>query len=337
MVFSVEPMVGKDGSLRNYTPDELRRFVRLVEHEDDTVKARLEQSIASLGDEPDNVYHYTNHDALVGILQSKKLWASKFEYLNDRREMHHGVEIFRDILGNFLQLFPFREDEEKKDLYETWLRMQMPFVESEFNPADKYDLYSASFCAARDQSSAWLSYGDSGHGYALGFSHRHLKNAAKGGGFTYQRVIYNTDTIRQLILEGMIEATNRYFGRLWDERMHHCANSEWHSWEIYSNILLLLPFFKQRQWEDEREFRVLLTESTQYPLQHRRTTSVEDIPYIEFTVHTHRAPKPFHYLPITEIVVGSKVSSEQLNEIENLINYTEYGDVILAKSEVQLS
>jgi hypothetical protein len=100
---------------------------------------------------------------------------------------------------------------------------------------------------------------------------------------------------------------------------------------------MLLPFFKQSQWSDEREFRILLVDSERYPVKQRESFAGNNIPYIEFAIHTDRAPEPFGYLPLTEIIVGPKVSSQQRAEIAALIDYTEYGDVSVVDSEIQLN
>jgi hypothetical protein len=35
---------------------------------------------------PPILYHYTSQDGLLGILDSKSIWASKVQYLNDEQE-----------------------------------------------------------------------------------------------------------------------------------------------------------------------------------------------------------------------------------------------------------
>ncbi len=44
---------------------------------------------------PDVVYHYTNIDAFINILQNKSLWASRAEFRNDATEFRFGQQICR--------------------------------------------------------------------------------------------------------------------------------------------------------------------------------------------------------------------------------------------------
>jgi hypothetical protein len=41
---------------------------------------------------PSNLTHYTNLNGLTGIVDTGELWASNASFLNDRRELIHGLE-----------------------------------------------------------------------------------------------------------------------------------------------------------------------------------------------------------------------------------------------------
>lgn len=47
---------------------------------------------------PPILYHYTRLPGLLGIIDSKALWATDIRYLNDETEFHHAVDITRDLL-----------------------------------------------------------------------------------------------------------------------------------------------------------------------------------------------------------------------------------------------
>jgi hypothetical protein len=48
---------------------------------------------------PDTLYHYTGQLGLLGMTQTRELWATKIQYMNDAAEFHlgalHGVQSAR--------------------------------------------------------------------------------------------------------------------------------------------------------------------------------------------------------------------------------------------------
>ena len=48
---------------------------------------------------PETLHHYTNAAGLQGILKSKSLWASDWNFLNDRSELVYSHNLIRDFTG----------------------------------------------------------------------------------------------------------------------------------------------------------------------------------------------------------------------------------------------
>ncbi len=44
------------------------------------------------------LWHYTNLSSLLGIIESKELWATDLRYLNDRTEFAYGLEQVLNVL-----------------------------------------------------------------------------------------------------------------------------------------------------------------------------------------------------------------------------------------------
>src|SRR5450755_2950832 len=107
---------------------------------------------------PSVLYHYTDANGLLGILQSRKLWASDVMYLNDSKEIHYG----HGLGLAFIQ--QFRED---SMVYRS-LRRGLGYLSSMINEANVND-YIVSFCAKPDLLSQWRAYGRNGTGFAIGF------------------------------------------------------------------------------------------------------------------------------------------------------------------------
>jgi len=62
-----------------------------------------------MNDVPGTLYHYTNKEAFLGIVQNKKLWASHIAFQNDRSEHKYAFELFRK---------EFRKIKEKNKYFE---------------------------------------------------------------------------------------------------------------------------------------------------------------------------------------------------------------------------
>ena len=52
---------------------------------------------------PEFLYHYTSQDGLLGIIESRSLWATNISYMNDATEFGLSVRLIRDRLLDELQ------------------------------------------------------------------------------------------------------------------------------------------------------------------------------------------------------------------------------------------
>ena len=55
------------------------------------VKSLLDEHYARRPDKA--LFHYTTPDSLYSIIESKKLWATQIQHLNDTSEFQHGVDV----------------------------------------------------------------------------------------------------------------------------------------------------------------------------------------------------------------------------------------------------
>jgi hypothetical protein len=45
---------------------------------------------------PDLLFHYTDAAGLLGIIDSRKLWMTKVQYLNDKSELNYAFDLMRE-------------------------------------------------------------------------------------------------------------------------------------------------------------------------------------------------------------------------------------------------
>ena len=99
---------------------------------------------------PELLYHYTDQKGLIGILQSRNIWASHIRYLNDSSEGKLFIKRFSELLKE--------AGTEKKT------------VKIMENLVDQQHVFIASFSELGDSLSQWRAYSGGGGGYSIGFS-----------------------------------------------------------------------------------------------------------------------------------------------------------------------
>lgn len=104
---------------------------------------------------PAVLFHYTTPSGLLGVLETKTLWATHARFLNDAKELDYGLSLIRDILGSY----------PPADLVS---------AVSDHLRASRPAYFLACFCAVDDLLSQWRAYSRTATGYTLGFDARYL-------------------------------------------------------------------------------------------------------------------------------------------------------------------
>ncbi|HKQ39920.1 MAG TPA: DUF2971 domain-containing protein [Verrucomicrobiae bacterium] len=108
---------------------------------------------------PEVLYHYTDAQGLLGMLNSHKLWATNRRFMNDPTEAEYAANTIRNVVENH------------RDQYETGLfekvKAGVELILKLYLEQDEH--YLACFCENGDLLSQWRGYGSVGGGYAMGF------------------------------------------------------------------------------------------------------------------------------------------------------------------------
>ena len=114
---------------------------------------------------PRYLYHYTNAQGLLGMLQSKSIWATNSRFMNDPTEIGYATRLVREVV----------EQSELLKGNAPWVKRLRDWVNGflvDYEQGAK--VYIACFCPEGDLLSQWRGYGAVGGGYALGFVGRHI-------------------------------------------------------------------------------------------------------------------------------------------------------------------
>lgn len=205
---------------------------------------------------PKILFHFTNCDALEKILISKELWLSHYQSLNDNSEVQFLYDqISRSLPNNTIHKELF--DNFKNDY---WCKL---------------NIFSVSMCEEFKNDHLWEKYSKKGTGVALGYETIFLKDSIEKTNYKF---------IETMIKYGKNEIS-RCFGPLLTRFFEYIKKEEAYQNKIIPEFLSILlsemPCFKEKTWEEEKEYRYfimdhspdkkisenLITESNHIPLK----------------------------------------------------------------------
>lgn len=134
------------------------------------------------------LYHYTDFQAVDGILRCAQLRVNDVLRMNDSAEMRHFIKRLCAAISTRLE----------RDGYpDQAARLRAIFAEE---VQKEYSAFAACFSFHRDDASQWERYGNAGRGVCIGFRREHLQRLAKGG-LSLQAVFYQDDVTNHPMVE----------------------------------------------------------------------------------------------------------------------------------------
>lgn len=109
------------------------------------------------------LYHYTNNTGLIGILNSKSIWMTDINYLNDHQEYKH-----------FLKYLEISYQEKSATMSNQMKHWTQPLLDDVLNPSNLSRIFVASFSENSDSLGQWRGYSE-GRGFNLRFKRQNLR------------------------------------------------------------------------------------------------------------------------------------------------------------------
>src|SRR5579884_1744943 len=150
---------------------------------------------------PDRLYHYTDADGLVGIVNSQTFWATHWHYVNDVLEGRYAS-------GVILDTFDSRIGQSPPEVAKRLISLRDTYRANAGIQAALAQVHIVCFCQDPNLLSQWRAYGADGDGFALGFSPDALLRAVDSELATAMKlfkVIYDAADQRALV-ENSIDA-----------------------------------------------------------------------------------------------------------------------------------
>lgn len=229
---------------------------------------------------PEVLYHYTSQAGLMGIVESKSIWATKLQYLSDAAEFAYAIGLLESEV---------RQRESKS---EGRVRNLLQQVSERLKGIASINIFVCGFSEDGNLLSQWRAYCPPGSGYSIGFHSAALRSSAKRQNFFLGACVYQAGLQRTMLVE------------LLDRAIRDCEMKPEGTQEVADDLIwrfyLLGPFLKNPAFQEEREWRLgsFPIPETDPQIHYREGRSMF-IPYFEF--HLSDADLP---LDLADIYVG---------------------------------
>lgn len=283
------------------------------------------------------VYHYTDSNGLLGIIQNQFFFATNASFLNDRYELEYGKAVFiEDLRKRFEQ----NNKEEDKEV----INKLITSVES----INGSNYFTVCFSAHNDDLNQWVKYGDGGKGFCLGFKTKWLDDFF-GPYSNVLPVIYKKD-IQLRIVKQLIDEVFLCNAK------HVSSTNEFSDlfFKAFANIFTqFCLFFKSNFYSSEKEYRIIICKDEIYnrnrEIKFRINTGKLIIPYLE-TVPISEKDFPENYkifidknimegmqsVKIESVLIGPKQNDKAIISCKMLLQKLKYESAAILKSNVPL-
>lgn len=222
-----------------------------------------------------DLYHYTTIAGLKGILDRERLWATHVSYLNDTRELEHGIDevcaMMAESSDRIRSLTPpegSKLDDHALNSYADLVGLARTII------ANHRSLYApdngpfvACLSRSRDQLSQWRGYGPAG-GYAIRFDHDELASSVKidrddGWDMDYPepslvQVRYDARffhaEVTQLVQEFLFDAID---SKQPENAQSRIDMQKQLPYSVTAKVLDIAPQIKHHSFSEEQEYRLI--------------------------------------------------------------------------------
>jgi hypothetical protein len=233
------------------------------------------------------LYHYTTVAGLIGIIETKTLWATQLQYLNDHKEFRHAIELASSEIEGLLCL---------PDVMDTPVSYSLRLMALTLTDLLLARVAVTSFCSEPDLLSQWRAYGTKTAGFAVGFRSDDLLQMVQRSSKDAQRLVrcvYEPDEQLEVVRAILAMALHTS-----PERPVVPAAAEA---TFRRSMVLLAASLKPSGFREEQEYRIVTPEIAPGDLHFRASDSIIT-PYV---------PLPFGRAQPVKILVGPTPHSEE--------------------------
>ena len=181
------------------------------------------------------IFHYTSLDGLLGIVQSKSLWASSIRHLSDAADFGYALDLAREKLNRKL-----KAERGPWNTYYGEILRQLDWI-------DDWTSFVGSFSEDGDLLSQWRAYTPNGIGFSVGMEYQSLVALAASQDFRLIKCIYDS-TEHDIILEELIVDSAALIKN---------GNTDNAVTGFIVRLMMYAPALKHPAFSEEREWRLV--------------------------------------------------------------------------------
>jgi hypothetical protein len=191
---------------------------------------------------PNTIYHYTNFEALKGILFGRGIRLNDSQKMNDKDEIWYFIDGLEKAVIDKLK--SQRQDDSVEPAKELFNEAR--------NERKLEKVYLASFSELGDDAAQWERYADKAKGFAIGLDLRLLIKIKNNLSLPLclDKVVYINDMKDHAHVVDACDLVSGYRGRLLTT--HNFLNEK----ELFDNIWACACAYKNPTFESEKEFRI---------------------------------------------------------------------------------
>lgn len=191
------------------------------------------------------LYHYTDQNGFMGIINNCELWATKIQYLNDSNEFFLAITLANRILDEMIA----KEKDER-------IKLRLNRFISNLKGIRNLNLCVCSLSEEGDLLSQWRGYSKQQGGYSIGFDSDALTLLLQSQGFRLGKCVYEKDAQKHLVQDVINRSLVRYQDM--DEPEPDVLIYPSDSTRFFINELsLIAPLIKDISFSEEKEWRIL--------------------------------------------------------------------------------
>ncbi len=233
---------------------------------------------------PLSLFHYTDSAGLLGIVDGKALWATHILFLNDEGELRHAAALVSELYASELERQPPSSEDPANWLVRDFLHRVRYLNETRWAVDN---IYVACFCETDDLLSQWRGYGDHGGGFSLGFRPELLLQTARAAmpesEISLGSVVYDQNE-QSARLKNIYESVRASLIQNASDKSPSQLDqvAAVHARAFMREAFRYAPFFKQKTFGEEREWRIVIEGRVPRDRLRFRRHSLGIVPYLEF-------------------------------------------------------
>jgi len=236
------------------------------------------------------LYHYTDQHGFLGIIQSKEIWLTHTQYLNDKHEFIYAIDLLKDEIAiNKAN----STDQTDQKILEKML--------DGLDGIHSTNVMVCSFSEASDSLSQWRAYANKA-GVAIGFPGEHLASIAKDNGIHLAKCLYQENDQRDLIKKVIQFVFNNYKNGTYDD---HFKDDSYIPNQVIPLMLRIAPIIKNPAFSEEKEWRFITIKPCTSDKFHFRPSQSFVIPYYRQNLLSIEKE-----LPLEKVVIGPTAEPE---------------------------